>query len=149
MGFTEAIRAVFGKYATFEGRACRSEFWWFSLFTLLMQIPVGILDSVFVGGHGMMDMRAFTPFGTIWALATFLPSLAVAVRRLHDTDHSGWWWFLWLVPVIGWIVLFVWYVSKGTDGPNRFGPDPLGGQGGPWQPAGYAPTSIPRVPRDQ
>lgn len=149
MGFGDAIRAVFGKYATFEGRACRSEFWWFALFNLLMQIPIGIVDGMLVGGRGMMDMNQFTPVSTIWGLAVFVPSLAVAVRRLHDTDRSGWWWFLWVIPIIGWIVLFIWYVTEGTRGPNRFGPDPLGGEGGPFTPAGYSPSNIPRVPRDQ
>ena len=64
---------------------------------------------------------------SIFALAVFLPTLAVAVRRLHDTDRSGWWILLGLIPLVGWIILLVWYCSKGTDGPNRFGQDRLMG----------------------
>ncbi len=72
---------------------------------------------------------AVTPFSPIWGLATFLPSLAMGVRRLHDTDRSGWWWLLSFIPLIGIIVLIVFWCSEGTRGPNRFGPDPLGGPG--------------------
>jgi len=67
-----------------------------------------------------------TPFSSIWSLVTFLPSLAMGVRRLHDTDRSGWWWLLSFIPLIGIIVLIVFWCFEGTRGPNRFGPDPLG-----------------------
>jgi len=63
----------------------------------------------------------------IASLATFLPSLAVGIRRLHDRDQTGWWILLGLIPVIGWIILIVWFCMRGTVGPNRFGPDPLQG----------------------
>jgi len=76
----------------------------------------------------------------LFSLATFLPSIAVTVRRLHDRNQTGWWWWLWLVPVIGWIVLIVWYCIKGTEGDNAYGHDPLGG-------AATRPSSIPEVPR--
>ncbi|HEY2532705.1 MAG TPA: DUF805 domain-containing protein [Xanthobacteraceae bacterium] len=64
---------------------------------------------------------------TIFTLATFLPGLSLAVRRLHDLDRSGWWCLVFLIPLIGVIILIIWFCSKGTDGPNRFGPDRLAG----------------------
>jgi uncharacterized membrane protein YhaH (DUF805 family) len=67
------------------------------------------------------------PVAALVNLALFLPSLAAHVRRLHDKDYVGWWVLLWLVPVIGWIVLIVWYCRRGTAGPNRFGDDPRAG----------------------
>ena len=61
----------------------------------------------------------------LFGLVTFIPTVSVAIRRLHDSDRTGWWYLLIFVPLIGWIILLIWYVTKGTDGPNRFGPDPL------------------------
>ena len=71
-----------------------------------------------------------TVLSSIWSLATFLPSLAVGIRRLHDTDRSGWWWLISFIPLIGIIVLIVFWCSAGIPGSNRFGPDPLGGPQG-------------------
>jgi uncharacterized membrane protein YhaH (DUF805 family) len=68
-----------------------------------------------------------SPISSLVSLALFLPGLAVSVRRLHDTDRSGWWVLLFLIPLIGAIVLLIWYCSRGTPGGNRFGPDPLAG----------------------
>lgn len=161
MGFFDAIASVFSKYATFSGRAPRSEFWWFWLLNMAVSIALDGFDF----GYGMTGMRSFggmehmggAPIlSAIWHLAVFLPTLAVSVRRLHDTDRSGWWLLLWLVPVIGWIVMLVFLVSRGTQGPNRFGPDPLagagdgsagGGSAGGGTAGSYGPTTIPPVPR--
>jgi uncharacterized membrane protein YhaH (DUF805 family) len=143
MGFFDAIGSVFTKYATFSGRAPRSEFWWFWLLNMIVGLA---LD-----GRGIWPGTGEPPhmsmLSVIWHLAVFIPTLAVSVRRLHDTDRSGWWLLLWLVPVIGWIVLLVFYVSRGTAGVNRFGPDPLAGGTGGSTGSGYGPTSIPPVPR--
>ncbi len=84
--------------------------------------------------------------GGIFGLIMFLPSISVAVRRLHDTDRSGWWWWLWLIPLIGWIILIIWYATVGTDGPNRFGPDPLEGASGGDEEFAHR-SSIPSVAR--
>lgn len=87
------------------------------------------------------------------ALGLFLPALSVAVRRLHDLDRTGWWYLIILVPLIGLIVLLVFFVTRGTSGPNRFGPDPLAGPGGggwaaPAADTGrYAASSVPPVGR--
>jgi uncharacterized membrane protein YhaH (DUF805 family) len=120
MGFQDAIRTVFGKYATISGRAARSEYWWWVLFIFLSSAVLGMVDRALFG-------REVQVLGAIFSLATLLPSICVAGRRLHDRDMSAWWLLLWLIPVIGWLVLLYFYATPGTPGPNRFGPDPLGG----------------------
>ena len=124
MNMIEAVKAVFSKYATFEGRARRSEYWWFVLFNLIVSI---ILTVLLGGGRGMGDsgMMGGSLLANIWSLATLLPSLAVGARRLHDIDRTGWWQLIWFIPVIGWIVLIVFFASRGTAGPNRFGANPV------------------------
>lgn len=150
MGFFEAISSVFTKYATFSGRAPRSEFWWFWLLNLI--VGVALDGSGARAGNGM-HMGAPSVLGIVWHLAVFIPMLAVSVRRLHDIDRTGWWLLLWLIPVIGWIVIFVFHVLPGTAGQNRFGPNPLADRGdGPAGgsrsgDAGYGRSSIPSVPR--
>jgi uncharacterized membrane protein YhaH (DUF805 family) len=119
MNFGQAIAAGFSNYVTFAGRANRSEYWYWALFVALFQIPAAIIDTV-IGVNVMTS---------VFGLATFLPSLAVAVRRLHDLDRTGWWILLSLIPVVGWIILIIWDCTKGTEGPNRFGPDRLAALG--------------------
>jgi uncharacterized membrane protein YhaH (DUF805 family) len=87
---------------------------------------VSIVTSIIDFGVLSSDVM---PLSSIWSLVTFLPSLAMGVRRLHDTDRSGWWWLLSFIPLIGIIVLIVFWCFEGTRGPNRFGPDPLGAPG--------------------
>ena len=150
MDFTTAVRTCLQKYVTFSGRAQRSEFWYFVLFNFLVGIALGILDGVLFGWAS--DNPEL--LNGLFSLAMFLPSISVAVRRLHDTDRSGWWWWIILIPLIGWISLIVWYATKGSDGPNRFGPDPLdsghgGGRGGSGEYDEFFEhrSSIPSVPR--
>ena len=119
MNMIEAVKAVFSEYATFEGRARRSEYWWFVLFNFIVSIVIAVLTAG--GGHGMGGGL----FSTIWSLATLLPSLAVGARRLHDIDRSGWWLLIGFIPLIGIIVLIVFFATRGTPGANRFGNDPL------------------------
>ena len=119
MTFSEAMSSGFRNYVGFSGRAARSEFWYWILFTVLVSIVTSIID------FGVLSSDVM-PLSSIWSLVTFLPSLAMGVRRLHDTDRSGWWWLISLIPLIGIIVLIVFWCSEGTRGPNRFGPDPLG-----------------------
>jgi uncharacterized membrane protein YhaH (DUF805 family) len=134
MTFTDAVRSCLSKYATFRGRAARSEFWFFWLFTIIVLIVAGILDSILGTGFTMTNpatgLEERAGYGYVYllaGLALLLPSLAVAVRRLHDTNHSGWWLLIGLIPLLGGILLLVWYVTKGTPGDNQYGPDPLGG----------------------
>ena len=111
------------KYADFSGRASRSEYWWFYLLIIIVYAVAMIVDSV-IGTD-----QAFGPYGIVMAismLALLIPSLAAAVRRLHDTDRSGWWLLIVLIPLIGVIVLLVFFVSGGTAGPNKYGEDPHG-----------------------
>jgi uncharacterized membrane protein YhaH (DUF805 family) len=119
MTFSEAISSGFRNYVGFSGRASRSEFWYWILFTVLVGIVASIID------FGVLSSDA-SPISSIWSLVTFLPSLAMGVRRLHDTDRSGWWWLIAFIPLIGFIVLIVFWCSEGTRGPNKFGLDPLG-----------------------
>lgn len=117
MSYIEAVRSGFNNYANFAGRAARSEYWYWTLFNLLMSILAGILDMVI--GLGI--------FGVIVTLGLLLPSIAVSVRRLHDIDRTGW-WLLIAFTGIGAIVLIVWACLQGTPGANRFGADPLTGR---------------------
>lgn len=115
MSFGEAISKCLSEYVTFSGRARRSEYWYFFLFNLIASFVASALDMAL----GTMILQALV------ALGLLLPAISVTVRRLHDKDKSGWWYWLILIPVIGWIVLLVWFVQSGTDGDNRFGPDPV------------------------
>lgn len=115
MDFFAAIRSCLNKYATFKGRAARSEFWFFVLFNFLAQMVLTAIDAIL--GFGLL--------AGLFTLAMVIPNIAVAARRLHDTDRSGWWQLLIFLPIIGLIILVVWYCSRGTQGSNRFGDDPL------------------------
>lgn len=137
MDFTTAIRTCFSKYVDFSGRARRSEYWYFALFNLLASFVALILDNLLGTDY---DTGSSGLIGTVLSLALFLPSLAVGVRRLHDTGRSGWWLLLWFVVIIGWIVLIVWLVKDGDNGENKHGADPKGGSGAlPTEP----PTGTP------
>jgi uncharacterized membrane protein YhaH (DUF805 family) len=121
MGFGGAIATCFRKYVDFTGRARRAEYWWFVLFYCLLIGALTIVDVMVMSaraGGGVLSSLA--------SLALFLPTLAVAVRRLHDTDRTGWWVLIGFIPLIGWIIYLVFVCQRGTEGPNRFGQDPLG-----------------------
>jgi uncharacterized membrane protein YhaH (DUF805 family) len=120
MSFTQAITSGFQNYVNFSGRAARSEYWYWTLFSILASIAGTLIDALLFRS---MDI---SPIQSLVGLALFLPGLAVSIRRLHDLDRTGW-WFLLVFTIIGAIVLLVWDCMKGTTGPNRFGPDPLGG----------------------
>ncbi|MFG3557629.1 DUF805 domain-containing protein [Micromonospora sp. NPDC047557] len=124
MSFGAAIKSVLSQYVGFTGRARRSEYWWFALFTVLVSIAAAILDSVL--GLTFVEGSTSGVIGLIASLLLLLPTLAVAVRRLHDTDRTGWWVLIGLVPLVGAIVLIVFFVQDGTPGANRFGPSPKG-----------------------
>ena len=116
MNFLTAVSTGFANYATFSGRAIRSEYWYFVLFSVICNVLAGVIDAVvFHADIGVL--------GIIFALGTFIPSIAVLVRRLHDLDRSGWWWLIAFIPLIGAIILIVFACTRGSFGPNRFGPD--------------------------
>ena len=112
---------VLKKYADFSGRARRIEFWMFSLINLVILVGLMLIDGVLGFEIGDEDLGLLS---TVYVLAVLIPSLAVNVRRLHDTDRSGWWLLLGFVPLIGDIVLLIFFVLDSTPGDNRFGPNP-------------------------
>ena len=114
---------VLKKYVVFSGRARRKEYWMFTLFNVLISIALTFLDVLLLG-HDMGDPESIGIVSTIYSLAVLLPSLAVSIRRLHDTDRSGWWLLIALIPLIGAIVLLVFMCLDGTRGSNRFGVNP-------------------------
>jgi uncharacterized membrane protein YhaH (DUF805 family) len=109
MTFIEAVKTCFIKYADFSGCASRPEFWWWVLFTVVASIA---LESISYNLSGA------------FSIATCLPGIAVTARRLHDTERSGWWQLLLLIPIIGWILLIIWCAEQGK--PNRYGDSPQG-----------------------
>ena len=117
MDFQTSIKTCFNKYATFSGRASRSEYWFFILFGLLGAIVTVIIDTMILGYSLESE---YTPINSIFSLILFIPSIAVACRRLHDVNQSGWWQLIW-ITIIGGLVLLFWYVSEGEKKKNRFG----------------------------
>ena len=111
---------VWKKFAVFSGRARRTEYWMFVLINFIVLIILAVGDGMMGSKEGVQILSL------IYNLAVFIPSLSVGARRLHDTDRSGWWQLLWLIPVIGWIVLLVFFCTGGTKASNRFGADPIG-----------------------
>jgi uncharacterized membrane protein YhaH (DUF805 family) len=124
MNFTEAVKSGFRNYLNFNGRAARSEFWLWVLFTALGGIGSYILDTAIFVYHS--DAMMNSPLNDIFSLVTLLPSLTITVRRLHDIDRSGWWALL-LLTIVGTLWLIYWQCQPGTEGRNRFGEDPLAG----------------------
>ena len=115
MTFKTSVATCFSKYVNFQGRASRSEFWWFALFVFLVYFIAIIIDDV--TDQSIVQL--------IVDLALFLPSLSVQARRLHDIDKSGWWSLLGIIPLIGSIILLIMCTFEGTPGTNRFGESPL------------------------
>ena len=114
---------AFKRYADFAGRAGRPEYWLFNLFFMLVTIGFSILDTLVSGGSTEPNILTVGPYG-IFFLACFVPAVAVGFRRLHDTDRSAWWLLIGVIPLLGSIVLLVFYCLPGTPGPNRFGSVP-------------------------
>ena len=140
MTFGQSIKHVFSNYATFRGRASRSEFWWFYLFSVLVNIALDIISrplgltfggAEYIIGEGANATTLVIPgqsiLSSLWALAVLLPTLAVGTRRFHDSNRSAWNW-LWLLAVplcgIGFIILIIWWILPSTQGPNRYGDGP-------------------------
>ena len=120
MDFGQAIATGFKKYVTFGGRASRSEYWYWFLFTIIGSIVTATLDYAIFS-----DNDFASPPNSIFGLICFLPSFAVGIRRLHDIGKTGW-WVLIALTIIGIIVLIVWACQKSDTGPNAYGPEPVG-----------------------
>ena len=116
MTFTQSVSSGFRRYFDFRTRSSRSEYWWWVLFFVLASIAATILDEILFSGTEILD--------SVNTIVMLIPWLAVAVRRLHDIDRSGW-WFLIAFTIIGIFLLIYWYIQPGTIGANRFGQDPL------------------------
>ena len=113
------------KYADFTGRARRKEYWMFALLVIVASVVIGMIEGI-LGLGGTLAM--YGPLSLLFMLAILIPSISVGVRRLHDTNRSGWWILIGLIPIVGSIVLIVFFVLEGTRGPNQYGPDPLEGE---------------------
>jgi uncharacterized membrane protein YhaH (DUF805 family) len=109
------------KYAEFSGRSRRSEYWYFVLFYVLIYMGLALVDTLTGSFNAASGMGILSG---IYSLGMLIPSIAVGVRRLHDTDRSGWWLLISFVPVIGAIVLIVFFFQDSQPGENRFGPNP-------------------------
>ncbi len=126
MNFIQAIKSGFANYVNFSGRAIRSEYWLWFLFTVIGVTATGMLDVAIFDYD--FPPSGSSPLNGVFNLITFLPSLAISIRRLHDIDRTGL-WFLIAFTVIGVFLLFYWACKKGTPGTNRFGPDPFASLG--------------------
>lgn len=136
MDFMTAVRTCFAKYVDFSGRARRSEFWYFMLFTLLAGIATNLLDVVLGTDYESVNGGLIN---TVGSLVLLLPSLTVAVRRLQDIGRSGWWILIGIIPIIGWILVVVWFATDTSPGANEYGPDPRTGPPGDRPPPPAAP----------
>lgn len=116
MSFVDAIKSVFSQYVGFGGRARRSEYWYFCLFNIIVSVVLSFLaNSV---------SSAFSLLSTVYSLAVLLPGIAVAIRRLHDIGKSGWFYLFILIPLVGSIILIVWFCKDSEPGANMWGPNP-------------------------
>lgn len=141
-----AFKSCLRQYATFSGRAPRSEFWFFVLLKFIsfyaLWFVTGMVSMMVTSGRGIsaplpghlptFNSSSLYPQIPIlaWMLVLLLPSIAVEVRRLHDINRSGWWYWLYLIPLVGLVLMLIWNCEHGTAGPNRYGRDPL--MPGPW-----------------
>lgn len=117
-------KVVFENYANFSGRARRSEYWYFQLVNFLIQIPLIVLLLVFALNESAAGAMILGILLVLYVLAMFIPTLAVLVRRLHDSNKSGWYYFVSLIPFIGGIWLLILLFSDSDQGDNDYGPNP-------------------------
>jgi len=113
------LKPIKEKFADFNGRARRKEYWMFNLFVWIISSILNLIDLA-IGTY----VSSIAILSTVFSLIVMIPSLALSVRRLHDVNKSGWYLLLWLLPIIGWIWLFVLLVTEGDQGKNEYGPDP-------------------------
>lgn len=125
MGFVDAIKVCFRKYADFNGRASRAEYWWFFLLNLIFGWLCNIPYGQILNGTATTASYFLLCVGGLISLAMIVPFLAVSWRRMHDIGKGGGWWFINFVPIIGWIWFFILAATKGEPAANRFGDAPL------------------------
>ncbi|WP_433168765.1 DUF805 domain-containing protein [Kribbella sp. CA-247076] len=135
---------VLKKYAVFSGRARRKEYWMFVLFNVIVSIILSILDRALGLTYGSGASQSGW-LSTIYSLAVLIPSIAVGVRRMHDTNRSGWWILINLIPCVGFIWFIVLAAQEGTAGDNQYGPDPKAAERFGQPGAGPAEPGYPTV----
>lgn len=128
MGPFKALDSVFTQFATFSGRAPRSEYWWFVFMHFIITIFAVVGDLYLFDPSVPPSLNPFAYFTGFWLIVTFIPGLAVSIRRLHDAGYSGLWYLLNFVP-FGWIAVFIMMVLPSEHGANIYGPPPFGGGG--------------------
>ncbi len=116
-GFVGAIKKGFRGYVVWNARSTRSEYWWWTLFAIIVAIVASIIDTALFSTNMMTSVG---PVSLITSLALFLPGLSVWIRRLHDTDRSGWWAWILLIPFVGLIVTLVFVLLPSKPGPTRW-----------------------------
>lgn len=132
VSFTQAVKnsLTYCKHFDFQGRSCRSEFWWASLGICLIEVATTLLFCLIFALLKPLSEEAALIFVGIDILAASIlgayANILISIRRLHDRNMRGWWYLLFFIPYVGWATLIVLFCLKGTTGPNRFGPDPLG-----------------------
>ncbi|KPQ31861.1 MAG: putative membrane protein [Phormidesmis priestleyi Ana] len=115
------IKCITEKYVDFEGRASRSEFWYFVLFNFIAAFVINIIGAIL---SNVIGVAAY--LGALYSLATLVPNIAVAARRLHDTGRSGWWQLIGFIPLVGAIVLLIFFIQDSSFERNQYGPNPKG-----------------------
>lgn len=134
----------FKKFAQFDGRARRQEYWMFVLGNVIVGFIIGIIFAI------TQSLTLYYILFGIYYLAVLVPSIALGIRRMHDIDKSGWWLLISFVPIVGGIWLLVLAATEGTRGPNQYGPDPkaaVGGPGGGYPTPGYGQGGYPPAPQ--
>jgi uncharacterized membrane protein YhaH (DUF805 family) len=131
MSFTNAVKAYFLKWNDFRSRSSRSEYWWATLFVTLAGFPLGFIVGFVIGFLSVTAGFSETTMENVLAIVILpvqifiiIASTCLVIRRLHDVDRSGWWYLI-IFTIVGMIPLLIWYCTKGTEGDNRFGKDPL------------------------
>lgn len=142
MSMMQAVRSVFGHYATFRGRARRSEYWKFVLFNILVIFVLTLGNNLLTGDSELSSVSPLAALNGLYTLVALIPGLAVAVRRLHDTGHPGWHLLIALIPFVGVILLLVWMCRDGDPGVNDFGPNPKGESAASYDAGVVEPTYV-------
>ena len=123
MSFGQSVSHVLKNMTNFEGRASRSEFWWWYLAIVILAFIVNLVAWL-ISGAGSFTNTLFTIIFIVVYVVVALATLAVGARRLHDTGRSGWWWLLWLACCVGPIILIIFWVTPSQPGPNQYGVGP-------------------------
>ncbi|WP_438962991.1 DUF805 domain-containing protein [Nonlabens sp.] len=123
----EAVKSVFNNYANFRGRARRSEYWYWQLFNFIVNISIVMLSLPFTAGRNQeAGAVILLILFVLWFFISIIPTMAVIVRRLHDTGRSGWSYLISLIPFVGGIILLIWFIEDSKPGPNQWGGNPKG-----------------------